>query len=110
MLANDLGALFLQMLDRGLRGLYHVVGDECLSKFEFGRQVGRTFGFDEQLVIPTRVADSGLQAARSPNLTLSNTKLAQDLGEPIPGVTTGLEKFYEQYQQKYPQKIKSFLK
>lgn len=110
MLANDLGRLFLQMLNAGLGGLYHAVGSECISKYEFGVRIAYHFGFDDQLVIPTRVADSGLLAARSPNLTLHNQKLASDLGKSLPGVSTGLKKFYIQYLQNYPEKIRDMLR
>jgi dTDP-4-dehydrorhamnose reductase len=108
MLATDLGSLFLKMLDAELSGLYHAVGSECISKYEFGRNLARVFGFDEKLVIPTSVYDSGLLAARSPNLTLSTEKLSRDLGEPIPGLSTGLMKFYEQYIQGYPRQLIQF--
>jgi dTDP-4-dehydrorhamnose reductase len=106
MLANDLGIVFLKMLEAGLSGLYHTVGSQCLSKYEFGIQLARRFGFDEKLVIPTSVEDSGLTAVRSPNLTLRTDKLVHALGEPLPNVSTGLEKFYTQYQQGYPQEIR----
>lgn len=108
MLANDLGMVFLKMLEAGLSGLYHTVGSQCLSKYEFGVQVARRFGFDESLVIPTSVQDSGLKATRSPNLILQTEKLVHALGEPLPNVSTGLEKFYTQYQQGYPQAIRQF--
>jgi dTDP-4-dehydrorhamnose reductase len=106
MLANDLGLIFLKMLAAGLSGLYHAVGSQCLSKYEFGVQLARRFGFDESLVIPTSLEDSGLKAARSPNLTLRIDKLIHALGEPLPNLSTGLDKFYTQYQQGYPQDIR----
>lgn len=109
MLANDLGTVFLKMLESGLSGLYHATGSQCLSKYEFGVQVARRFGFDEKLVIPGSVEESGLKAARSPNLTIRTDKLIHALGEPLPNVSTGLEKFYTQYQQGYPQFIKSLV-
>jgi len=105
-LANDLGIVFLKMLDASLSGLYHAVGNQCLSKYEFGVQIARRFGFDERLVIPTSVQDSGLKAARSPNLTLRTEKLVHALGESLPNCSNGLEKFYSQYQQGYPQQIR----
>ena len=66
------------------------------------------FGFDEELVIPTSVEESGLKARRSRNLRLSVHKLSTDLGLEIPGVSTGLENFYTQYTQGYPQKMRSY--
>jgi len=105
MLANDLGMLFLEMLDAGLSGLYHAVGSECTSKYEFGRRLAQVFGLDENLVIPTSVEDSGLLAARSPNLTLNTQKLTAALNQPNPNFSTGLEKLFTQYQQGYPQQL-----
>jgi dTDP-4-dehydrorhamnose reductase len=106
MLANDLGMVFLKMLEAGLSGLYHTTGSQCLSKYEFGVRTARRFSFDESLVMPSSVADSGLKAARSPNLTMRTGKLIHDLGETLPNVSTGLDKFYTQYQQGYPQQIR----
>ncbi len=109
MLANDLGLLFLDMLDAGLSGLYHAVGSECISKYEFGLRVARAFGLDETLITPRSVADGGLKAARSPNLTLRTDRLAYALGKSLPGLSTGLEQFYALYQQSYPQKLRGFM-
>ena len=46
--------------------------------------------------------EGGLKAARSHNLTLRTDKLAQALGAPLPGLSTGLDRFYTLYQQGYP--------
>lgn len=108
MFVGDLAETLIQILERGLSGLYHVVGGESRSKYDFGVQVARQFGFDPQLVIPKSVEESGLKARRSHNLRLSVDKLSTDLGMEVPGVSTGLQKFYTQYQQGYPQKMRSY--
>jgi dTDP-4-dehydrorhamnose reductase len=108
MLANDLGWVFLKMLDADLSGLYHAVGSECISKYEFGLRIAHKFGLDASLIVPKSVQQGGLQAPRSPNLTLRTDKLAQALGGTLPGLSTGLEKFYTLYQQGYPHRIKLF--
>jgi len=109
MLANDLGLLFLEMLKADLSGLYHAVGSECISKYEFGCRIARQFGYDERLALPTSVQDSGLAAARSPNLTLQTEKLSRTLGHQLPGLSPGLERFYTLYQQGYPQELTKML-
>jgi dTDP-4-dehydrorhamnose reductase len=106
LLANDLAHLLLEMLRRGLEGLYHVVSSECLSKYAFGVELARRFGLDEGLIAPTSINDGSLLATRSPMLTLSSAKLAQALGRDIPRVSTGLDRFYTLSQQGYPQFIK----
>jgi dTDP-4-dehydrorhamnose reductase len=105
LLANHLAQILLEMLSRELNGLFHVVSSQCSSKYEFGVALARQFGLDEGLISPASVEQSGLKAARSPNLTLQNTKLTQALQRKIPGLSTGLMQFYTLYQQDFPKKI-----
>lgn len=106
LLVNDLAHIFLKMLDSELNGLYHVLGRECVSKYEFGAAIAQKFGFDPGLVIPTSVQHAGLRASRSPRLTLKVDKLIAALGYPPPSLSTGLDRFYTLYQQGYPQKLR----
>jgi len=105
LLANDLAKIFLRMLQLSLSGLYHVVSSECLSKYEFGLRVARKFGLDEGLITPASVAQGGLKAARSPNLTLNTQKLSQALGEKLPAIEPGIDRFYQLYVHQYPQRL-----
>jgi dTDP-4-dehydrorhamnose reductase len=105
---GDLAETLVLMLEKGLTGLYHVTGSQAVSKFDFGQRIARQFGFDPQLVIPRSVEESGLKARRSHNLRLSIHRLSTDLGQEIPGVSTGIEQFYTQAQQGYPQKMRSY--
>jgi dTDP-4-dehydrorhamnose reductase len=108
MLVNDTARLLLAMLRKKLRGLYHVVGAQPMSKYQFGLEVARMFGLDESLISPRSVKTSSLTAKRSHNLWLSTHKLSTDLGHEIPPFSTGLAEFYTQFQQGYPQKIRSY--
>lgn len=113
LLANFLGPIFLEMLDAGLSGLYHVVGRDCLSKYDFGVALAHTFGLDADRIAPVSVQDGGLTAARSSNLTLRIDKLEAALGEHspalVPSLSAGLSRFYTLYQQGYPQKLQSMV-
>ena len=108
MLVNHLGGVLLEMIEKGLHGLYHAVGPQAMSKYQFGVEVARRFGLRESLIEPQSVDSSDLTARRSHNLWLSTHKLSTDLGHEIPSFSTGLEEFYAQYQQGYPQKIRSY--
>ncbi len=108
MFIGDLTEVLFQMLDKNLSGLYHVTGSEALSKFDFGQRIARQFGFDLNLVIPKSVEESGLKARRSHNLRLSIHKLSTAIGTEIPGVSTGIQQFYTQAKQGYPQKMRSY--
>jgi dTDP-4-dehydrorhamnose reductase len=105
LLANHLGAILIEMLEKDLHGLYHVVSRECVSKYEFGVRIARRFDLDEGLITPVSVEKAGLKAARSPNLSLSTQKLTQALGAPPPDIDTGLQAFYQLYRKGYLQRI-----
>ena len=108
MLVNGTARLLLEMLQKNLSGLYHVVGAQPMNKYQFGVEVARTFGLREDLIFPRSVEGSDLTAKRSHNLWLSTHKLSTELGHDIPAFSTGLAEFYTQFQQGYPQKIRSY--
>ncbi|NJC95840.1 MAG: hypothetical protein C3F07_14905 [Anaerolineales bacterium] len=108
MWVNHLAQTLIAMLEKDLHGLYHVVGAQPMNKYQFGLEVARKFGLDESLIMPQSVEQSGLTAKRSHNLWLSVHKLSTDLGRPLPDFSTGLDGFYTQFQQGYPQKIRSY--
>jgi dTDP-4-dehydrorhamnose reductase len=106
LLVNHLAHILLDMLEKRLNGLYHVVSSQCSSKYDFGVALARRFGLDESLISPASVNASGLNAPRSPKLTLRSGKLAKALDQPIPNLSTGLDGLFTLYQQNYPQKLK----
>ncbi|MFN8414036.1 MAG: SDR family oxidoreductase [Anaerolineales bacterium] len=108
MLVNHTSRILLKMLERGLTGLYHLVGPHSMSKYQFGVELARKFGLKESEIAPRSIHTSNLTAKRSHNLSLSTNKLSTVLGEPLPEFSTGLDEFYQQYQQSYPQKIRSY--
>lgn len=108
MWVNHLAQTLIAMLEKDLHGLYHVVGAQPMNKYQFGVEVARKFGLRESLISPQSVETSGLTAKRSHNLWLSVHKLSTDLGRPLPDFSTGLDGFYTQFQQGYPQKIRGY--
>jgi dTDP-4-dehydrorhamnose reductase len=107
MQVNDLADVLLALVEQNASGLYHVVGSDCLSKYDFGVAIARQFGFDPALVLPTSWADGGLKASRSPDLSLNTDKLAASLGYPPPGLQAGLERFHRLYLDGYPRRLHS---
>jgi dTDP-4-dehydrorhamnose reductase len=108
MFVGHTARLLLAMLDKGLTGLYHVVGNQAMSKYQFGVQIARKFSLKESEISPKSILSSSLTARRSNNLSLSIRKLSTDLGQVIPEFSTGLDEFYTQFQQGYPQKMRSY--
>ncbi len=108
MFVGDLADTLIGILEKSLSGLYHVVGSRAITKYEFGQAIADQFGFDAGLINPISVSDAGLTAKRSTNLRLSIHRLSTALEQEIPDFSTGLAKFYTQYKQGYPQKLRSY--
>ena len=106
--ATHLAQTLLAMLRKGLHGLYHAVGPQAMSKYQFGVEIARKFNLHESEISPKSIRASSLIARRANNLYLSTNKLCTDLGKPLPSFSTGLDLFYTQFQQGYPQKIRSY--
>lgn len=104
-LVNDLAAVFAEIFERKLHGLYHLVSPVSMTKYDFGVAIAERFGFNPAAIEPVSVNDFGLKAARSPLLTLDTGKLSAALGRPLPDVRSGLERFYQLHQQGYPEEL-----
>lgn len=108
-LVNDLAEILLAMLDRRLSGIYHVVGSEAISKFEFARRLATVFGHDPERVTPIRCADARLKAERPLNVSLSVSKVETALDRKLPGVDAGLDRFRSFADEGYRQRLKTYL-
>lgn len=105
---GHLSAVLVQMLPRELPGVYHAVGPQAMTKYQFGVEIARKFGLQERLISPQSVNKSTLTARRSHNLWLSINKLSTALQLVLPDFSTGLDAFHAQFEQGYPQKIRSY--
>jgi dTDP-4-dehydrorhamnose reductase len=108
MLVNDTARILIKMLQKNLSGLYHVVGPQAMSKYQFGVEIARRFNLKESEILPKSILSSNLTAQRAHNLCLFTHKLSTALGESLPSFSTGLDEFYTQFEQGYPQKIRSY--
>ena len=105
LLVNNLAKILLNMLEKNLYGLFHVVAKEAISKYDFGVKLARIFGLDENLIVQSTSLDANLLALRSPKLTLCTDKLAGALGYYPQDIDEGLKEFYLQHQRGYPEQI-----
>jgi dTDP-4-dehydrorhamnose reductase len=103
---TDLVDTLMSMVAKELKGLYHVVSPESLSKYAFGVKIAEEFGFDKNLIQPRSVTGGGLLAVRSPRLTLRIDKLKAAEITP-PAQDEGLENFQKHFLDQLPEKIKA---
>jgi len=105
---EDLAEVLLQMLKADLHGIYHVVSPEHLSKYAFGVQLARTFGFNPDLITPVEVQHVIRGATRSNTLILNPDKIQRALGHPLPSIESGVRRFYQRWQEGYPARLTHF--
>ena len=104
---KGLSMLLMEMADRDLEGIYHVVSPETWSKYDFGVAIANRFGYDPGLIQPISWRDAGLLAPRSPNLTLATDKLKNDLNRSLPDQREGIEDLYQDLFQGHADRIRN---
>ena len=67
-------------LKEKLSGIYNFVGNECLSKFEFGVALANAFSYPVELITAVSISSKENLVNRPKNMSLSNQKLTQALG------------------------------
>ena len=70
-------------LKKKLSGIYNFVGNECLSKFEFGVALANAFSLPVELITAVSISSKDNLVNRPKNMSLSNQKLTQALGVKI---------------------------
>ena len=79
-LADRLTAVVHRLVALGAFGVYNVVGDERVSRHEFGLRLARRFALPEALIRRGRISQANLTARRPSDMSLDNTKARSAIG------------------------------
>ena len=90
MYAKSTVKIISKLINENQVGLFHVVGTERISKFEFGQQVARAMKEDPNLVERSSFLESSIARTRTADLSLSNVKI-RNLGLQIPTISSGID-------------------
>ena len=71
------------MLKSEEKGIYHIVGDESLSKFDFGNELASIFGLDNSLIRAVKYSNKKNDVPRPKNMSLNNSKYKDFIGEKV---------------------------
>jgi len=77
-------------------GLYHIVADDAISKYEFGLLLAERFSLDRALIRPAKLSDNQQLVIRPHDMSLSNSKLTGLLGKKLGSIKEHLEILYRQ--------------
>lgn len=77
--ANTLLSYVERLVDNSAVGVFNLSGDEQLSKYEFGLLTAEVFNLDKSYIKKGRLSDTSGKAKRPFNMTMSNSKLKNEL-------------------------------
>jgi len=84
-----------ELIKREKEGIYHVVGSDYISRYEWALKTAEIFDKNQNLIRPTKSDQSKLPAKRA-NANLSNSKVQNETGMMLFGVKTGLKLMLKQ--------------
>jgi dTDP-4-dehydrorhamnose reductase len=95
-LADDLAKILLSLYEKDFSGLFHVVGKDNVSRYEFALKVAEVFNLNKNLIRPIITPELRQVALRPRKLELSTKKLQRVLGIVPVGIEEGLKILKEQ--------------
>ena len=95
-LADELALISHRLIELGASGIYNVVGDERLSKYDFAVRLAEAYAFPKALLRRGKITASQLFAPRPPDMSLDNRKARERLGTALGNITEYLRLLQEQ--------------
>lgn len=98
-LADVLALTAHELAARGVSGIFNLVGDERISKYEFALQLAKHFALPSELIRRDQVAHANLRAQRPKDMSLDNTKARNMLGRGLGSLDEYLAALRSQEEQ-----------
>jgi len=91
---DDLVEMNLSLIMNEHRGIYHCVGSEYVSRYQWAMLIADIFGMNKQLIIKGHSEKANFPAVR-PNVYLQNTKMHADTGIETHSLIESTRKLHE---------------
>jgi len=88
-------------------GIFHIVGDERISKYEFGMSIAKHFNLDPTLIRSGTLASNSSLVKRPLDMSLSNKKICKLLGKNLGGVNVHIQRLIQQEKLGHAKELKS---
>jgi len=103
---STLASAVHDLVNLKVNGIYNVVGDERISKYEFGIKVAKYFKLDKSLIIAGLQKDRPELVQRPKDMSLSNNKACKVLNRKFGNVDENLTYLFQQELHGSPQELK----
>ncbi len=90
-LVDDLVNLVFALAESDKRGIFNIVGKDCISKYEFAMRIAKEFDLDRSLIKPCKTSDISQVAVKPERVKLSTRKIRRLFPEVPRGVNKGLK-------------------
>lgn len=100
MLVDDLVRVIYKLLEHSAVGIFNVVGNERISKYDFALIVADVFDLEKGCIIKADLSDVKLLARRPFDMSLSNAKVTSFLGEGMASVLDGVKSLLHTHDRK----------
>ena len=86
LLVETLVHIVHELVQRKFTGIFNVVGDDRISKYDFGLNLAKVFNLDSGLIDPGKISDCPSLVERPHDISLSNQKVSECLNKKIGGL------------------------
>lgn len=86
----------MKLIASNQRGVFNVVGDDRVSKYDFGLKIAEYFNLDSRLINAGFLCEQKDLVQRPSDMSLSNKKVSEVLGLEIGGVDKQIQLLHEQ--------------
>ena len=77
-------------------GVFHVVGDQRISKYSFALSIAKRFNLDSSKIIPSQITNKRNLTQRPRDMSLDNQKVCKMLDRRLGGLEADLERLHAQ--------------
>ncbi len=96
-----------ELVQRKVSGIFNVVGDDRVSKYDFGLKLAREFNLDHSLIDEGKIIDRPFLANRPHDMSLSNEKVTNFLGKKMGGIDQHIFKLKNQEENELAKELKA---
>ncbi|MDA8226870.1 MAG: SDR family oxidoreductase [Desulfitobacterium hafniense] len=93
---EDVARALAEVAARQLRGIYHVAGPDCISRYELALRIAEVMQLDPAYIVPVQTAELGQKAKRPLRAGMLSGKFESTVGWKLQGIEQGLSKMQEQ--------------